>query len=375
MTAEVRMVLCSQGPFTDEQSLEYLPPPLRLVKRVSPDGQAADAVRSEQAQLLLYVVHPDAPSPDPGLQRVLTGCGVPTVCLLPGGSPARLREVLMAGAAHALLWPEEAWNLPAVLLEVGSEPRRVAMAPREKAGRHSIAIFSPKGGVGCTRLALEATLGFRHLGQSVLLGDFSHTGGPTSIIGIEANMTINNLVEVLDELTLQQVQQVAVRVAGAMLLAGPPTPDAAAHWSAQRIAQLVDACGRIAPVTIWDLPPAAGTLLIEAGAAFTHVLCVTTPDAHAVSPLKRVLRQWQGTPLRAMTQLVVNRRTPHSLLRGADIARELQLPLAAELDEMPGLPAVSGTDATVIAAGARRQPHRLGQQIEALVQSLWKDGR
>ena len=372
MEAEVRLVLCSPSPLPEQASLRLLPRPWRIAAECATASDALRAAARWSAAGVLYAVGPEQPSPSPELAHLVRqGTGLPVICLLLDRSPQRIRDALVAGAANALMWPGEAAALPDVLMKALADSGSQHMIPVRGRGL-CIALHGSKGGVGVTRLAVELGLAFRTLGHDVLVGDLSvDMDGPHALLGLSPGWSVVDLMDVAAELTQDQLAKVMVRHAsGVQFVCGPDTTTAR-EWAPDLLTRVVMGCSRLVPVTIWDVPAAHGGLLESAWTAFSHVLCVTTPDAHAVYPLKRrILATWNGSPVLSRLQLVVNRRTPDCLIASADLARELRLPLAAEIHELAGLSPASGTDLTAVALGKRKQGNTMARQILALADSL-----
>lgn len=344
------------------QGVLILPPPLQMVAERTTTKEIVEAVQQWQPHVVLLVVGPDYEST--AVSFLVRQADAPVVCLLLDGRPHRMREALVAGAVEALIWPDELEVLPSVLVEAASRVvQPVATAPSV-----SIAVYGAKGGVGTTRVATELALALRQAGHPTLLADVGASeSGPLSLLGQAYERSLDDLLAVADELTMEQVQKVAMPHSSGLLIAS----SAHSVWQTDTLRTMVTACRRLFPVTVWDVPTEAYSLLAAAESAFSHILCVTTADAHAIHPLKRrVLPTWANNRLLSRIQLVVNRQTPDSLLRGPDIAAQLHLPLAGEIDELPGLAAASGTAATALTIGARRQTNRTAQQIERLARSL-----
>lgn len=361
MGQEVRVVICKPPSF---ERIPPLPSPLRVVAECSSLHEAIGAINRWKPNVVLHVLDTEKPSPSSEVSFLARQSGLPVVCLMQDGSPYHMRGALVGGAVQALLWPDEAEQLPDMLVGAAGIVAPTVAAPQSL----SVAVYGAKGGVGATRLAVELALAFRHLGHATLLGDlgFDMTG-PLAMLGLPSERSLGDLVEVSDELTTEQVMKVAsLHPSGAVVLAGDQS-----LWSAETLSRMVNACRRLFPVTVWDAPADTYTLLAQAWAPFTHVLCVTTPDAHAIYPLKRrVLPAWMNTPILSRVHLVVNRRTPNALLRSHEICAQLHMPLLAEVDEQAGLQSASGTETTAISVGSRRQSTRTAQQIERLAKSL-----
>lgn len=175
---------------------------------------------------------------------------VPTaqvVILSVQGETDYLRRAMLAGARDFLTKPPSGDELMSTIRRVYEMGKtRAVMTPvqpsataaasaRMQGGRREgcvIAVFSPKGGVGCTTIAVNLAVVLQHMlgsGQKVALVDTNFQFGDVDVmLNLQASRSIADLVPQIENLDSDMLSSVLTpHGSGIKVLLAPPHPEAA----------------------------------------------------------------------------------------------------------------------------------------------------
>ena len=133
-----------------------------------------------------------------------------------------IRRVYEMGKARAMMAPAQPSTPAAVLAGMREGPREGSI----------IAVFSPKGGVGCTTIAVNLAVALQHMagsGQKVALMDANlQFGGVGVMLDLQASRSIADLVPQIKDLDGDMLSSVLTpHGSGIKVLLAPPHPEAA----------------------------------------------------------------------------------------------------------------------------------------------------
>ena len=163
------------------------------------------------------------------------------------GETDYLRRAMLAGARDYLTKPPTGDELMSTIHRVYETGKtRVAMMPAQPAGPTAIsidggrarregnvvAVFSPKGGVGCTTIAVNLAIALQqmaHSGYKVALMDASVQFGDVGVmLNLQANRSMADLVSQAQDLDRDMLNSVLIpHGSGLKVLLAPPHPEAA----------------------------------------------------------------------------------------------------------------------------------------------------
>jgi len=175
---------------------------------------------------------------------------VPTtqvVMLSVQGETDYLRRAMLAGARDFLTKPPsgdelmstirrvyEMGKARAMMAPVQPSTSRAALARGQEGPREGsvIAVFSPKGGVGCTTIAVNLAVALQHLasgGQKIALVDTNLQFGDAGVmLNLQASRSIADLVPQVEDLDSDMLSSVLTpHGSGIKVLLAPPHPEAA----------------------------------------------------------------------------------------------------------------------------------------------------
>jgi pilus assembly protein CpaE len=184
---------------------------------------------------------------------------VQVVILSVQGDQNYMRRAMLVGARDFLTKPPMADELTSAIRRAGAMAREEksksaqayvapsAGAPQAAAYRPSamgkvIMIYSPKGGTGCTTLAVNLALAFHNDETRVVLVDANLQFGDVAVfLNVQGKNTILDLAPRVDELDPDVVEDVMIKHAGTGMhvLAAPSRPEQAENIKAEQISDLL----------------------------------------------------------------------------------------------------------------------------------------
>lgn len=166
-----------------------------------------------------------------------------------------LRQAMLAGARDFLMKPFGAEELSTAIRSVYSMRPNLQMPVEQDrrggAGRGGaapkepgkiISVFSPKGGSGCTTVAINLAVSLANMNHSTILIDGRFQFGDVSVmLNLRPTTTILDLVERLEELDLDLLGSVTLtHSSGLKVLLAPPRPEMAELLSSEKVGKLLD---------------------------------------------------------------------------------------------------------------------------------------
>jgi pilus assembly protein CpaE len=270
----------------------------------------------------------------------------PLVAILPDSDPTRAQQVMLAGARAFITEPFTQVNLLSTLRRVRDlEARRaksqqvfdpVQMAETVRPLR-SFAVFSPRGGVGCSTVAMNMAIELRaESGESVLLVDGKLFFGHLDVmLNIRARNTIADLVPHANLLDPGLIGDVVVgHASGIDVLLSPTDVQVAQGMRPEDTFNIMK-----------GIKKAYGYVVIDAGSALTEntvtmmdaadrILLVTTPDLVALHDASRFIqigRTLSYPPDK--TLIVLNRANLNGGVKPRDIETALRHEVFAQIPD------------------------------------------
>jgi pilus assembly protein CpaE len=273
-----------------------------LIKSKSTPEQISQAVKQAQPDILLV----DSDSyKDSILDQIdevtINFPAVAIIVLLPEGESVSANKVMLAGARAFIMYPINSDELLDSLKRVKELQARVvmAMAPETpgKLGREdynrTIAVYSPRGGTGCTTVAVNLAIAYKNIvKEEVLLIDGKNFFGHVDLmLNLRSKNSLADLIShvaSLDESLVTDV--VSQHVSGINVL---PSPESIALAQSIRPEDLYDVV-----LALQDMYP---HIIIDVGSAITDnavtlmdtaykIVLVITPDLASLRDAQRFLQ-------------------------------------------------------------------------------------
>jgi pilus assembly protein CpaE len=244
-----------------------------------------------------------------------------------GASARDLGLAVAAGARGFLLKPYSAQDLLALLREAsmtGQSAQSVA-APKGDL----IAVYGPKGGVGCTTVATNLAVALAQTGGPVALVDLDLQFGD---VGVLLNLRgVNSVAELVGHASLSKE---AIRdtfldhPTGVRVLLAPDDLTRAEGLDPAQVSQVLDQLRGHFDHVVCDLWSMYEELTRSVLKMADRVVLVTTPEVPALRDLQRVLVAGREVRLDERSLIVVNRAEGKAGFRTAEVAKALGRPIS-----------------------------------------------
>jgi pilus assembly protein CpaE len=265
------------------------------------------------------------------------------VVALPKDQIGDANRVILAGARAFLSQPLDQQELLDTLgrmreVHQRSERSKAAAATGEvpMASRGTFVVFSPKGGVGCSFVAVNLALALKaELNQEVLLMDAKLLFGDLDLmLNLKTQNSIADLVPhigSLDEGLIRDV--VAEHVSGLKVLPAPPNPVGAQGIHPEELHRILSSVQNVYPNIVIDSGNFLNDNTVTLMDASHRVLLVINPDIASLRDASRFLDLCRATLSfpKDRILLVVNQSDQREGLSLADIERPLQMKVFATL--------------------------------------------
>lgn len=273
-----------------------------------------------------------------------------------------LHLALQVGAKDVVTLPIEDDRLVRAVQKAAEQAqRRQQMFSVEKKVRpqfKTITVFSTKGGVGKTTVALNLALAVRAAtGKRVVAVDLDLLSGNLGLMaGIVWKRSIKDLVDDVGNVDQESLDAYcAEHPSGLRVLPAPAQPDFAGFVQAEHIQKVVSLLSQVFNYVIIDAPTYLHDTVLPALEESQEIVVVTTLDLASIQNMKQSLDLLSRLSMRSKVRVVVNRVGYTGGLKVKDLEDELGMPVQCVLpsDEKLSVDAVNmGTPVFVSARGS-----------------------
>jgi pilus assembly protein CpaE len=276
-----------------------------------------------------------------------SGAAIIVVAML--GEVDMVRQAMLHGAQGFLLKPfSEAELLSSVrqayelVLQRRAEMPKKGIPEQAESIRRAevIAVFSPKGGVGCTTVAINLAVALRTLTDksTILLDGDLRFGDIDTALNISSATNIGTLVSQLDELDNQLLDRSLIpHKSGVRVVVAPPHLDMADAIRPEHLRKLISRLSELddgyVVIDAWSsLDDCTLSVLDKA----QHLVVITTPQVTAMRDVHRFLEVLNLLGYgRSTTRLVLNHCYHRSEVNVKDLERALGHPIVQEIEYSP----------------------------------------
>lgn len=259
---------------------------------------------------------------------------------------ALLRNVSRAGAIDFFIFPEETALLTGrlgTIINMVQDRRRqqletAASANTFKRGRGQIYTFySAKGGSGKTLLssAFAQALKFESTAQVLLIDLNLQYGGAESVLSIESNRSLVDLMPVIDELNENHLSNVAEKEPFSKLdvLLSPQDIEVAETVVDDFVQRLLRTCRRTYDFVIVDLPAFMNSqayIALEEADKIFYILNLDTPSIKSLKTFEELALRL-GLALDSQIEIVCNQVGRDNEISAKDLSKLIKYPIRAEV--------------------------------------------
>ncbi len=276
-----------------------------------------------------------------------SGAAIIVVAML--GEVDMVRQAMLHGAQGFLLKPfSEAELLSSIrqayelVLQRRAEMPKTAIPEQAESIRRAdiIAVFSPKGGVGCTTVAINLAVALRAMSEKpvTLLDADLRFGDIDTALNISSASSIGSLVSQLDDMDDQLLDRSLItHKSGVRVVVAPPHLDMADSIRPEHLKKLLARLSELDEgyivVDAWSsLDDCTLTILDNC----QQLIVLTTPQVTAMRDVHRFLEVLDLLGYnRSQTLLVLNHCYHRSEARVKDLERALGFPIVQEIEYAP----------------------------------------
>ena len=210
-----------------------------------------------------------------------------------------------------------------------------------------VSVYSPKGGTGCTTIAVNLALALHNEDTRVVIVDSNLQYGDVAVFFNEQGKnTIADLATLADELEPELVEGVLLKHAatGISILASPSRPELADKITADQFLKILEFLRQMYAYVVVDTSPYLSDVTIAAIDVSDVIVLVTTQDIPAIKNARLFLDLLQNLRIdRGRIAFVMNRFDKRIAITAERVGENLKQEVAAvlPLDERVVIPAVN----------------------------------
>ena len=319
---------------------------------------------------------------------------IQVVILSVQGDQNYMRKAMLAGARDFLTKPpmgdelvsavrrggemarlERSKNKPARTAGVGQVPRgtMAGLAPAGFVQGKIITVYSPKGGTGCTTLAVNLAVALHNEDTRVVLVDANLQYGDVAMFFNEQGKnTILDIAPRVDELDPDIVEEIMVKheASGIHILAAPQRPEQAEKITSPEFNKVLEYLRQLYSYIVIDTASILGDINLGAIDISDAVVLVTTQDIPAIKNARLFLDLLQSMGFdREHLVFIMNKYDRRIGITPERVAENLKEKISAviPLDERVVIPAVN-RGVPFMLDSTRTQP--VGKGIFALAEAV-----
>jgi pilus assembly protein CpaE len=329
----------------------YFEPDMEVVGTAESGERAIELARQHQPHVVLMDINMpglDGISASEAITREVPYAQV--VMMSVQGEADYLRRSMLAGARDFLTKPftmDEMISTVRRVYEMSAHAQATLPAAPEapsgevratpEGGARLVAFYSPKGGVGCTTLAVNAATAVCQLDSSlkVAVVDCRLQFGDIKImLDMRAGRSIVDLVDNIDELDVDLVESVMVRDerSGLRALLAPPKPEMADMVGPDHVRVVLERLKQMFDYVIVDMASRIQDLELSIFDLAERIVLVVTPDLPSITSVRYFfdLVDALGYPSDRVL-LVLNKSDPRTGLNAHIIENHLKHKVFAEI--------------------------------------------
>lgn len=312
------------------------------------------------------------------------------------GEADYLRRSMLAGAREFLIKPfstEELVSSIRRVYELGAAKRQlltqaVAAAtgplgvpagppPAPQNLGKVVAVYAPKGGVGCSTIAVNLAVAFKSIlpDSKVLLIDAGvQFGGVDVLMNLQAQRTIVDVAQKVTDLDADFINSVVTsHTSGVKVLLAPPRPEMGDLVSASDMEKILAEVKKYYDIIVVDTRNVLHDMELTILDGADRIVLLTTPDIPAIKNVKLffdVISALEYPEDKVL--LVVNQADQRSAIRPEDIEQSLRHPIAGTIPDDERLASIAVNQGVPFVMTHRNSPlaHAVLELAQRLVNEL-----
>ncbi len=355
MADNIRILIVDDIPETREnvRKLLQFESDLEVIGHAGTGGEAISMAQEHRPDIILMDINmPDADGITASQTITEKVPGAQVIIMSVQSEADYLRRAMLAGARDFLMKPFSGDELVEAVRNVyTSRPTPVmptravdASASSAMAGDSSheqrlgkaLAVFSPKGGIGCTTVAVNTAVALAKAGNKTLLLDGSLQFGDVGVmLNMKSTASVIDLVERLNDLDYDLINSVTLRHdSGLNVLLAPPRPEMAELVTADAIKRIMEALKTMFDFVVLDTSTSLDGVNLTLLDTADRIILVTQ---QSLPSLKNVSRFFDLSEVleyeREKVILVINHASKRMNITVKDIEDTLKWPATAVFPE------------------------------------------
>jgi pilus assembly protein CpaE len=353
MTDKIRVLIVDDLPETREnvRKLLQFESDVDVIAQAASGEQAVELAKEHKPDIILMDINMPGLDGIAASQTIMQSVPSAQIVIMSVQSEADyLRRAMLAGARDFLMKPFSGDELIAAIRRVYQmRPAHVEYTPvMQRSGAagvqvadlasereaNVITVYSPKGGIGSTTIAVNLAVALAEEGQNTLLLDGSFQFGDVAVMmNIRPSTTIIDLIDRMDELEQDLVSSVTVRhESGLNVLMAPPRPEMADLVSEASVKKLLEHLRAYYDYIIIDTSSSLNDVALSMLDASDRIFLVTQQSLPALKNASRFFDLAETLEYsREKVVLLVNRTSERRGISVEDIANTLKRPVIATL--------------------------------------------
>ncbi len=348
MPEKIRVLIVDDLPETREnvRKLLQFESDIEVIAQAGDGEQAVEMAQKHRPDIILMDINMPGLDGIGASQAIVQRVPTAQIIIMSVQSEADyLRRAMLAGARDFLMKPFSGDELvtairrvhqmrPAVTEKVaearpGRSERSARAMPVETEGR-IISVYSPKGGSGCTTIAVNLAVALADQGYSTLLIDGSLQFGDVAImLNLKPSTSVLDLMDRIEDLDPDLVSSVVVRHdSGLRVLMAPPRPEMADLVTEEKMKTLLAALRQSFEYIIIDTSTSLDDVALAMLDISDRIFLVTQQSLPTLKNVSRFFDLAETLSYeRSQVVLIVNRASESMGISVKDISETLKRPV------------------------------------------------
>ena len=307
MADKIRVLIVDDIPETREnvRKLLQFEPDMEVIGQAGNGEQAIEMAKEFRPDIILMDINMpgvDGISASKAISQAVPSAQ--TIIMSVQSESDYIRKAMLAGARDFLMKPFSGDEISVAIRRVHETRPKVTVAapaahgaasvasvasPARVKTSHTIAVYSPKGGSGCTTLAINIAVSLAQQGQNTLIVDGSLQFGDVAVmLNLRPASTIADLTDRLNEVDADLLSSVVLtHETGVKVLAAPTRPEMAELVQVEQMQQLLEFLKQLYDFVVIDTSSSLNDMTLALLDSADRILLVTQ---QSVPSLKNVSR-------------------------------------------------------------------------------------
>ncbi|MCA9979608.1 MAG: response regulator [Anaerolineales bacterium] len=367
MADKIRILIVDDLPETREnvRKLLQFEPDVEVVAQAGDGNQAVQLAEKHEPDVVLMDINMPGQDGISASQQITRAVPSAQIIIMSVQSEADyLRRAMLAGARDFLMKPFSGDELMAAIRRVYETRPAIVPMMSQAAGAsgtavagaedaidgHILTVYSPKGGCGCTTIAINLAVALAQRGHKTALVDASLQFGDVAVtLNLRPTTTIVDLIDRISELDADLISSVMLEhSSGLKVLLAPARPEMADLVTAEHMETLLRRLGQLFDYVIVDTPSGLNDVTLSALDVADRIVLVTQQSLSSLTNTRRFFDLMDELHYDInKTMLVVNRASDKLGISVKDVADALKRNVVV---------AIQANDVVVIGAADRAQP-------------------